>query len=102
MGDPYYVVKIDSVSRRVVIGTYNELETVRLVAKDCNWLLRPPSETFRCDAMIRYNSRAMPATAKLTGEQLEVEFDEPCYGVAPGQAVVLYDGDRVRGGGWIL
>jgi tRNA-specific 2-thiouridylase len=102
MGDPYYVVEINSATRQITIGTYDKLKTFQLVAGDCNWLLQPPTGTFRCEAMIRYNSRAVPATANWTGEQLQVQFDEPCYGVAPGQAVVIYDGDRVRGGGWIM
>ena len=63
---------------------------------------KPPPEPFRCQAKIRYNTPPAHATARvLADDRLEVEFDEPCYGVAPGQAVVCYDGDRVLGGGWI-
>jgi tRNA-specific 2-thiouridylase len=55
-----------------------------------------------CLVQIRYNSTARPATVRsLPAERLHVRFDQPCYGVAPGQAVVCYDGDRLLGGGWI-
>ena len=55
-----------------------------------------------CQVKIRYNSPPAAATAELlAGNRLHVAFDEPRHGVAPGQAVVLYDGDRVLGGGWI-
>jgi tRNA-specific 2-thiouridylase len=51
---------------------------------------------------IRYNSEATAATIEpLEHDRFRVRFDEPCYGVAPGQAAVCYDGNRVLGGGWI-
>jgi len=56
----------------------------------------------RCQVKIRYRSRAVDATVEpLPGGRFSVRFDEPCHGVAPGQAAVCYDGDRVLGGGWI-
>ena len=55
-----------------------------------------------CHAKIRYNHDPQPARFTVTGEdELTVEFDEPQSAITPGQAVVLYDGDRVLGGGWI-
>ena len=52
--------------------------------------------------MVQPDSPPTAATAELlSGNRLRVSFAEPRYGVAPGQAVVLYDGDRVLGGGWI-
>ena len=51
---------------------------------------------------IRYNTAPVPATAEMVGEdRLEVRFADPQFAVAPGQAVVCYDGDVVLGGGWI-
>ena len=56
----------------------------------------------RCSAKIRYNHPPQLATATVTGEdELVVRFDEPQSAITPGQAVVLYDGDVVLGGGWI-
>ncbi len=101
-GEPRYVVRIEPDSRRVVVGQRHELARAELIARDVNWLVAPPTTEVRCLAQIRYNSAAQPATAMLLDDgRLHVVFDEPCHGVAPGQAVVLYDGDRVLGGGWI-
>jgi tRNA-specific 2-thiouridylase len=56
----------------------------------------------RCSAKIRYNHQAQPAVATLVGaDELVVKFDEPQSAITPGQAVVLYDGVEVLGGGWI-
>jgi tRNA-specific 2-thiouridylase len=102
LGEPYFVVRIEPESRRVVIGRQDELARRELTAERCNWLADPPAGEFRCTAKIRYNSPPAAATAQaLPGERLHVHFDEPRHGVAPGQAVVLYDGERVLGGGWI-
>lgn len=102
MGEPYFVVRIEPDTRRVVIGHKEDLARRELTASRTNWLVDEPREPFRCHAKIRYNSPAHPATAKvLSYGRLHVTFDEPRHGVAPGQAVVCYDGDRVLGGGWI-
>lgn len=102
MGEPYFVVKIDPKSKDVVIGKKEDLARDELKANRTNWLA-PVDSPFRCQAQIRYNSRAKPAKVTIhSPDEISVVFDEPCYGVAPGQAVVCYDGDRVLGGGWIL
>lgn len=102
MGEPYFVVRIDPQTREVVIGRHEELVRSELTAANCNWLADLPTGEFACQAKIRYNSPAARATAEiLPGNRLKVRFVEPRHGVAPGQAVVLYDGDRVLGGGWI-
>jgi tRNA-specific 2-thiouridylase len=105
MGDPYFVVRIEPATKRVVIGTLEELGRMELTASETNWLVDLPyqlHEPFACAAQIRYNSSAAAATAMLLpNRRLHVRFDEPQNGVAPGQAVVCYDGDRVLGGGWI-
>lgn len=102
LGEPYFVVRIEPKTRRVVLGRHEELAQSELTAERTNWLVRPPAGEFRCLAKIRYNSPPAPAIARvLPAERLHVRFDEPRFGVAPGQAVVCYDGDRVLGGGWI-
>jgi len=102
MGEPYFVVRIEPRSRQVVIGRHGELARRDLTATDCNWLVDPPAGEFPCQAKIRYNSPPATATAEsLPENRLRVTFHDPRHGVAPGQAVVLYDRDRVLGGGWI-
>jgi tRNA-specific 2-thiouridylase len=102
MGEPYFVVRIEPATKKVIIGRQEELARNELTAGECNWLADPPAASFACSAKIRYNSPPAAATAELLPDnRLLVRFDQPRHGVAPGQAVVLYDGDRVLGGGWI-
>jgi tRNA-specific 2-thiouridylase len=102
MGEPYFVLRIEADTRRIVIGRRDELARRKLTARDLNWLVDAPRSAFPCTAKIRYNSPAAAAVAEPLPEgRLRVVFDEPRYGVAPGQAVVCYHGDRVLGGGWI-
>ena len=101
LGEPRYVVRIEADTARVVIGRREELARGELTARGVNWLIDPPGE-LRCTAQIRYNGRAEPASVSLRGDdRIAVHFDAPLSGVAPGQAVVLYDGAQVLGGGWI-
>ncbi|MGD9644531.1 MAG: tRNA 2-thiouridine(34) synthase MnmA [Pirellulales bacterium] len=102
LGDPRYVIELDAESRRVVIGTRDELGRTELTAGRANWLVDPPAESFECQVKIRYNSRLVPASVTtVDGDCFRVRFAEPQFGVAPGQAAVCYAGDRVLGGGWI-
>ena len=102
MGEPYFVVNIDATTKEVVIGQREDLGRRQLTADRTNWLVDPPDERFPCHAKIRYNSPARLAVATILDDgNLQVDFDEPQFGVAPGQAIVCYDDDRVLGGGWI-
>ncbi len=102
LGEPRFVVRIEADSRRVVIGRKEELARTELTGARTNWLVEVPAAPQRCLAQIRYNSTAAPATVEpLPDGRITVRFDAPCYGVAPGQAVVCYDDDRALCGGWI-
>lgn len=109
MGEPYFVVRIEPDSNHVVIGRKEALGCTSLTANETNWLVDVspdgteirPGATLRCEAQIRYNSRSAPATVKVFDGEISVEFDQPQFGVAPGQAVVCYSGQQVLGGGWI-
>jgi len=102
LGERRYVVRIERESRRVVVGRAEELARDDLTAAGANWLVDPPGAAFACRIKIRYRSPAVDATVEpLAGDRFRVRFAEPCRGIAPGQAAVCYDGDRVLGGGWI-
>jgi tRNA-specific 2-thiouridylase len=109
LGDRKFVVRIESDTRRVVIGDRDELGCRELKARDANWLGKVLTEAVgqsqRCYAQIRYNAQAQPATLTvLADRRLFIKFDEPQFAVAPGQAVVCYDAEnneQVLGGGWI-
>ncbi|MBX7165006.1 MAG: tRNA 2-thiouridine(34) synthase MnmA [Pirellulales bacterium] len=102
LGDRRYVVRIEADTRRVVIGERHELARDALEAQRANWLIDPPVEPFAAEVKIRYLTPPATATVvPLAADRFRVEFHEPQYGVAPGQAAVCYRGDRVLGGGWI-
>lgn len=101
-GTPRYVVAVQPATRRVVIGTREDLMEPMLEAARLNWLIDDVPDRFSCHAQIRSQHQAAAAEVALLDEdRLRVYFDKPQFGVAPGQAVVFYDGDRVLGGGWI-
>jgi len=102
LGEPKFVVRIEPETRRVVLGDREELACPSLTASKTNWLVDEKRIPQQCHVQIRYNAPPVPATVELLPQgRLQVVFDEPQFGVAPGQAVVCYDGDRTLGGGWI-
>lgn len=94
--EPLYVVRIEPDTRRVVVGPRAALAVIEARLSDINWI-GGADRALAVTAKVR--SMAKPAPARLDGDRLL--FDAPEYGVAPGQAAVLYQGDRVLGGGWI-
>lgn len=101
-GEPRFVVAIEPETRRVVLGQKSDLERTTLTADRVNWLVEDVPSRFRCVAQIRYHHEAAACEVVAIDDGLvHVEFYEPQYGVAPGQALVMYDGERVLGGGWI-
>jgi tRNA-uridine 2-sulfurtransferase len=103
MHEPYFVVAIEPQTNQVVIGRKSELGRLRLNAVDSNWLCDVPiGESFLAEVQIRYNASPQSATVKLNNSKsFEVEFAQAVEGVAPGQLAVVFQNDRVLGGGWI-
>ena len=106
MGEPVYVVGKDAATNTVTVGPRGALLAAGCTAGDCNWLVDAAEAWRGCHAKIRYNADPVPAQARAVpgaGPQpdLEVRFAEPQPAVAPGQAVVCFDADRVLCGGWI-
>jgi tRNA-specific 2-thiouridylase len=102
-GYPIYVVDIDPENNRVTLGEKDRLLKQSLIAHQINLISdRIGSSPMKCTAKIRYNHDPQPAIAQLTAaDELTVHFDTPQSAITPGQALVLYDGDVVLGGGWI-
>lgn len=101
-GSPRYVVAVRAETRQVVIGTRDDLACADLQAERLNWLIDEVPKRFACRAQIRYLHTAAEAEVELqSDDRALVQFAEPQFGVAPGQAVVFYHDDRVLGGGWI-
>ncbi|MEQ8506747.1 MAG: tRNA 2-thiouridine(34) synthase MnmA [Rhodospirillales bacterium] len=104
MGDPIYVIRLEPDTRRVVVGPKSALGKESLSVHEVNWLGDGPlrSKVHRVEVKIRSMFKPVPATLFGTGDDTaQVKFDGPQDGVAPGQACVFYQGDRVLGGGWI-
>ena len=94
---PLYVVRIEPEDRRLVVGPREALAVGAASLEDINWLGDEADRARPLQAKVR--SLAKPIPARFDGHDLH--FETPEYGVAPGQAAALYDGDRVLGGGWI-
>ncbi|HHU05890.1 MAG TPA: tRNA 2-thiouridine(34) synthase MnmA [Clostridiales bacterium] len=101
--DPMYVCKINSGDNTVTLGKNEELFSRELDASDFNWITYDePPQKLRVRAKVRYNHMEQWATAYPGGgKSIHLVFDEPQRAIAKGQAVVLYDGDTVVGGGTI-
>jgi tRNA-specific 2-thiouridylase len=100
--EPMFVVAIEPESRTVVIGPREELLGRGVVAREVNWLVDAPALGTELSVQIRHRSR--PASGVLVrrdGDEVELALDEPVTAISPGQSMVLYDGDRVLGGGVI-
>ncbi len=101
-GEPLYVLRLDPANRHVVVGPRESLAARQVVFDRVNWL--GPSHVawpIRAAVKLRSAQPPMNATVSLDGARGAAVLDEPAFGVAPGQACVAYDGDRVLGGGWI-
>jgi tRNA-specific 2-thiouridylase len=98
-----YVVGIDAETSAVTVGPREALERVDLSASKVNWIAgTPPPSGTRATAQIRHRHReAAVSISPRDDNRVDATFDEPQSAVAPGQAVVFYQGDEVLGGGWI-
>ena len=101
-GPPLYVVRLEPETRRVVVGPREALARQVIQVGAINWLGGDESELA---VEVKVRSTRPPQPARLVrrdGDRAVVTLDQPEEGVAPGQACVFYQGDRVLGGGWIL
>ncbi|GLQ05858.1 tRNA-specific 2-thiouridylase MnmA [Sneathiella chinensis] len=103
-GSPLYVVRLDPERNRVVVGPAEALLVSRVSLREMNWIGDEPLGMDGTEVMVKVRSTQEPMKATVFGAAdnwAEVHLDEPEAGVSPGQACVMYDGDRLLGGGWI-
>lgn len=103
LGHPVFVLEIRPDTNEVVVGTGEESMSRYVLADHLNFMSVPDlTEPVRLFAKIRYNHRGAWCQVEKTGDdQILCTFDEPVRAITPGQAVVLYDGEYVFGGGTI-
>ena len=102
--EPLFVVRLEPGQRRVVVGPRRELARSVVTIREVNWLgpALTPGEGLEVEVKLRSAQPPAPAVWRLGPDgTAQAELHEPQYGVAPGQACVVYQGDRVLGGGWI-
>jgi tRNA-uridine 2-sulfurtransferase len=97
--EPLYVVRLEPETQRVVAGPKRALAVRAAELSGLNWLGEDQSEGLT--AKVRSLAKPAPARIAIGEAGATVRFESPEYGVAPGQAAVIYDGDRLLGGGWI-
>ncbi len=105
-GEPLYVVRLDAAAKRVIVGPHEALRQHEIVLEDLNWLGSPLNgKATSCHARIRSSRPPAPATLALRSNRPVVTITDGEFGISPGQACVLYEGEgagqRVLGGGFI-
>lgn len=100
--EPLYVVRIDAGKHQVVVGPKEALGQSVVKLRDLNWLAGTVPEN-GIEVGVKLRSAQPPLAARFfkDGDQGRIELLEPIFGIAPGQAGVLYLDERVLGGGWI-
>ncbi|MBA7467225.1 tRNA-specific 2-thiouridylase MnmA [subsurface metagenome] len=97
-----YVIRLDAANNRLVVGAKDQLLSNRLCASQLSWVSgKAPGELANITAKVRYKSPEVTARLRLNDGVAEVDFQQPQWAIAPGQAVVFYQGDTVLGGGII-
>ena len=99
-GAAQIVVGLEPASRRIIVGPRGS-GTNRLRLREMNWLVSPPAGGLRCTVKLRARDQFRAATVQPTEQGAEVALDATAL-PAPGQGCVLYDGERVLGGGFIM
>ena len=102
LGGKRFVTGIDADLNLIVIGDEDDLLSGFLVAEEASWVSGvPPAEEFRAQVKVRYKSPPEEAIVRVHGSKIEVEFARSLRAITPGQAAIIYDHERVVGGGII-
>lgn len=102
-GRKLYISRIDAENNCIELALWEDLFKNEITAEKFNWLCEMPSMPFRAQVRVRHTKWEMPfCTVEAVGDLLKIICDTPVRAPAPGQSAVLYDGDRVLGGGFII
>ena len=101
-GRKLYISRIDPGSNTIELALWEELFKTEVHARDFNWLMDPPTGPIRASVRVRHTKwENPPCTVWPEGGGVKILCDEPVRAPAAGQSAVLYDGDRLLGGGFI-
>lgn len=101
-GAPYYVVRMEPLHNRLIVGFKEDLLAPECRVAGVNWIGPEPAGPVAAAVRIRYRHRAAPARLyPRDGGRVRIEFDTPQSAVTPGQGAVFYQGEAVLGAGWI-
>lgn len=101
--EPLYVVKLDPVRNRVIVGNRDSAGSGECWVNRLNWVSIPePKEPLTCEVQVRYRSAPVAVLAIPAEDgRWQLRFGEPQFGITPGQAAVFYQGEKLLGGGLI-
>lgn len=107
--EPLYVIKLDPVMNQVVVGTRDRAQRAECTVAHMNWVSIPqPTTPITAEVQVRYRSPAVPVNiipldtfGGARRGRVKLVFNEPQFGITPGQAAVLYNGEFLLGGGII-
>ncbi|HYP44486.1 MAG TPA: tRNA 2-thiouridine(34) synthase MnmA [Propionibacteriaceae bacterium] len=96
-GLPRYVLDITPVTNTVTVGRHEELQVSQIAGHPATWTGDPVTGDWAGLVQVRAHSAPMPARVLAKADRVQITLEAPATGIAPGQAAVLYDGDRVVG-----
>ena len=102
-GRKVYISRINPVSNRIELALWEELFQTEVTARDFNWLIEPPRSPICASVRVRHTKwENPPCSAAVEGDRVRIRCVEPVRAPAAGQSAVLYDGDQLLGGGFIV
>lgn len=102
-GRKVYISRIDPVSNRIELALWEELFQTEVTARDFNWLIEPPRSPICASVRVRHTKwENPPCSAAVEGDRVRIRCVEPVRAPAAGQSAVLYDGEQLLGGGFIV
>jgi tRNA-specific 2-thiouridylase len=101
-GEPLFVLEVRPATKEVVVGSRDELLQDEVEVGEPNWHAPRPRVGDRLVVQLRHRSPTVGAAVEEVGDRIVLALDEPRASITPGQSAVLFDGERLLGGGRIV
>ena len=102
---PLFVIEIEQKTNKIIVGEKYKLQSYILKVKELNWLSNKKelNKEINCSVRLKSNHKEIKAKVKYLGKGFaDIILELPYYGITPGQGCVIYNGNQVLGGGWII